>query len=421
LRPFSPLNFCPDGFDVGRRPHLGGAITVRLSLFSRLFSRNKPQPIAATATGVPLRTRVENGGGTTLHSTALPARPRVGADAASATEPARRLPPLPVDTQAMVASADTAAASQKPPLAFVPVKPAVREAHDHREDEVVRATKMAPQEELSIKITEGLKNLSTVLGAIDQKLAAQSRTTELVAERLQALPRVLEGLVDAERNNLETLQALRGSIDRQTEASQLSSEKLDKIPGAVDGLGSKIQQQTEASAAVKTSVESVSQSVRGLVDGTQRAQNSLITEFRRGQDEQRKRLEDLVDRQRRTTLVVAGIGIVVVVGLIIVLTRIPGSIGVATVRCRSKTCYRIARGGIEPSSVRSRGMLWRFCGALLRCRVGEESQDAAIEDRRPRRGRGGRARSRARRPTDDRPRRTRRSRSRRQRLLAPPL
>lgn len=275
---------------------------MRLSLFSRLFSRSKPQPVASTASGIPLRTRLDHGsaGVNPMRSAAVPARPRI-----------------PLDAQSMVASAEAATEAEKPAAPFVSGRPV------SREDEVVKATKMAPQEELSIKITEGLKNLSTVLGAIDEKLAAQSRTTELVAERLQALPRVLEGLVDSERSNLETLQALRGSMDKQNEVAAQTADKLDKIPGAVDGLGTRIQQQTEAAAAVKTSVEAVSQSVRGLVDGSQRAQNSLITEFRRGQDEQRLRLEDLVERQRKMTLIVFGVAVVLVLGLIIVLTRLP--------------------------------------------------------------------------------------------------
>jgi methyl-accepting chemotaxis protein len=277
---------------------------VRLSLFSRLFSRNKPQAVASAASGIPLRTRLDHGAGATspglTRTSAIPARPRI-----------------PTDTQSMVASADPATDAQKAPVAFGGGRAPARE------DELVKAIKMAPQEELSIKITEGLKNLSTVLGAIDQKLAAQSRTTEIVAERLQALPRVLEGLVDSERHNLETLQALRGSMDKQNEVAQQTAEKLDKIPGAVEGLGTKIHEQTEAAAAVKTSVETVSQSVRGLVDGSQRAQNSLITEFRRGQDEQRLRLEDLVERQRKMTLVVFGVAVVLVIGLIVVLTRLP--------------------------------------------------------------------------------------------------
>lgn len=271
---------------------------MRLSLFSRLFSRNKPQAVASAASGIPLRTRLDHGAGaSSMKTSAIPVRPRI-----------------PTDAQSMVASAET---STEAPNSFVGGRPI------SREDEVVKATKMAPQEELSIKITEGLKNLTSVLGAIDQKLAAQSRTTEVVAERLQALPRVLEGLVDSERSNLETLQALRTSMDRQSEVSQQTAEKLDKIPGAVDGLGTRIVEQTEAAAAIKTSVESVSQSVRGLVDGSQRAQNSLITEFRRGQDEQRLRLEDLVERQRKMTLVVFGVAVVLVIGLIVVLTRLP--------------------------------------------------------------------------------------------------
>jgi methyl-accepting chemotaxis protein len=145
----------------------------------------------------------------------------------------------------------------------------------------------------------------------------------MVADRLQALPRVLEGLVDAERNNLETMQALRTSLEKQGEAARGTSERLDKLPGVVEGLGTRIVQQTEASAAVKTSVESIGQSVRGLVDGAQRSQNSLITEFRRGQDEQRQKLEGLIERQRRTTQLIFGVLIAVFVGLVFVLARMP--------------------------------------------------------------------------------------------------
>jgi len=290
---------------------------VRLSLFARLFSRNKPQPVVTGAAGGSTRLRGDLGGSSARHDdSSFPAASFPGA-----TFPAKsRLPPAAVDAQPMVSAAEPAQETVRGTAAFGARQAPARPSHD---EEVVKATKMAPQEELSLKISEGLKNLSTVLGAIDEKLAGQARTSELVADRLQALPRVLEGLVDAERSNLEMLGALRASMDRQGEASRQTAERLDQLPSVVDGLGTRIQQQTEASAAVKTSVESVSQSVRGLVDVNQRAQNGLITEFRRGQDEQRHRLEELVDRQRKTILIVAGLGIVVVVALVIVLTRLP--------------------------------------------------------------------------------------------------
>lgn len=200
--------------------------------------------------------------------------------------------------------------------------PAARPSRD-RDDDVVRATKMAPQEELTLKVSEGLKNLSTLLTSIDDKMGQQHRATELVAERLQALPRVLEGLVEAERMNLETMRDLRGSMEKQSAAAAAATQKLEQLPTLVDGIGARIEKQTEASASVKTSVESVGQSVRGLVDGAQRTQNSLITEFRRGQDEHRQRFEELVERQRKTILIVAAIGAFVVIGLFIVLARLP--------------------------------------------------------------------------------------------------
>jgi hypothetical protein len=294
---------------------------VRLPLFSRLFSRKSSETNPANGT----RLRGGNGGSThpagSLRNPATASqKPRfpVGDDG---DDGARRSSTLAVDTQTVVGAGDTLPSPDKPALSVVPVKPgSTRSNHD---DEPVRATKMAPQEELSIKISEGLKSLSTVLGAIDDKLASQTRTAELVADRLQALPRVLEGLVDAEKNNLETLQALRASMEKQSEASLATTDRLDKLPGVVEGLGSRIVQQTEASAAVKTSVESINQSVRGLVDGAQRSQNSLITEFRRGQDEQRQRLEGLVERQRHTMQVIFAVLIIVFLGLVWVLAKMP--------------------------------------------------------------------------------------------------
>lgn len=217
------------------------------------------------------------------------------------------------------ASASAAAAST---AAFAPSLPAAR-GGGIGHDLSVKATPMAPQEELALKVSEGLKNLTTLLSSIDERMVAQHRATELVAERLQALPRVLEGLVEAEKQNIETLRDLRGSMERQGEAALAATEKLGALPTLVDGIGARIEKQTEASASVKTSVEAVGQSVRGLVDGAQRTQNSLITEFRRGQDDQRQRLEDLVERQRKTIMVVAIIGAFVVIGLVIVLARLP--------------------------------------------------------------------------------------------------
>jgi hypothetical protein len=233
------------------------------------------------------------------------------APTAETTPPVSAAPPSPPDS--------SSASNASFPLAL----PAARGGSNGNGHEIaVKATPMAPQEELALKVSDGLKNLTTLLSSIDEKMVAQHRATELVAERLQALPRVLEGLVEAEKQNIDTLRDLRSSMEKQGEASLAATEKLGALPTLVDGIGSRIEKQTEASASVKTSVEAVGQSVRGLVDGAQRTQNSLITEFRRGQDEQRQRLEELVERQRKTITVVAVIGAFVVIALFVVLARL---------------------------------------------------------------------------------------------------
>jgi hypothetical protein len=265
-----------------------------MSWLAQLFSRNKPR--AAAASAAPRAHAAPD----TVQ------RPRNGEPQRAALQrSAEQAPPRrPTDGGERLPEAPTAVLAS-------------------REDATVKTTRMAPQEELSLKVNEGIKNLSTLLSAIDQRMVQQTRATELVAERLQTLPRVLEGLVEVERTNLETLRELRGSMEKQGQAAAQTAEKLSSLPGLVEGLGTRVEKQTEAAASVRTSVESVGQSVRGLVDGTQRAQNSLITEFRRGQDQQQQHLIEMVDRQRKTIYAVAVLGVFVIVCLLIVLMRLP--------------------------------------------------------------------------------------------------
>ena len=297
---------------------------MRFTWFSQLFTRQRPSSPASGAFADSIRPRGGNGtvsrrpldtNGRSRHSVAesepelIPVIPRRVSAARAAQQAAISPPP-----------------SQPPPPApaplaevFVP-KPVAREPT--RDDEALKTTLMAPQEELALKVSEGLKSLTTLLAAIDDRLVHQQRATELVADRLQALPRVLEGLVDAERLNLETLKDLRGSMERQGQASLSAAEKLDKLPGLMDGLASRVERQTEASTSVKTSVEAVGQSVRGMADGNQRATTQLVNEFRRGQDAQKQQFDALLERQRKLLWFVAGFGAMVVLVLVFVLARL---------------------------------------------------------------------------------------------------
>lgn len=290
---------------------------MRLSWLAQLFTRGRSRAPAAepSAAGGP-RFRAEPPAAkrTTGPVPIIPSRPRISASPTPLGAAARRPAP---------ASGAAAAAPQGSVTIEAPAAPVAPRSAAPRDDEIVRTTKMPANEELAIKMNEGLKGLSTLLSSIDERLVQQQRASELVAERLQTLPRVLESLVETERGSLQTLRDLNASLGEQGRASLRACDELGKLPALVDTIGSRIDQQTSASASMRTSVESVGQSVRGLVDVAQRGQNSLITEFRRGQDDQRHRLETLVDRQRQMLWIVAGLGVVVVVCLLIVLTRLP--------------------------------------------------------------------------------------------------
>jgi hypothetical protein len=257
--------------------------SVRISWLAQLFTRSKPTPVPIEPKGPP----------------------RFRGEPAAAARVVAQGPP-------------------RPRIAPAPTPLPAASRHAEPRDELVRTTKMPPQEELSIQVSEGLKGLTKVLGSIDEKLVVQQRATELVAERLQTLPRVLEGLVSAEKVSLETLRDLRTSLEKQGEASQKATAELEKIPTIVDTISTRIHEQTTHASAVRTSVESVGGSVRALVEASQRTQIGLIAEFRRGQEEQRQRLQALVDRQRLAIWVLGGLAVAVVVCLTVVLVRLTG-------------------------------------------------------------------------------------------------
>ena len=188
-----------------------------------------------------------------------------------------------------------------------------------------KTAKMGPQEELSVKINEGMKSLTSLLAHIDEKLAGQRSDQKAIIDRLESLPPVMKGVVEAQRSNLEVLKGIRDSVQEQSRASVDSSKELSKLPGVMSELGDRMDTHAQTSATVRTSVESVGQSVRGLVDSTQRAQNSLLAEFRRAQDAHRQRLEEVVERERKTMIIVSVFGVLVVVCLLTFLMRTAGS------------------------------------------------------------------------------------------------
>ncbi len=189
------------------------------------------------------------------------------------------------------------------------------------EAEKVKTAKMAPTEELSVKITEGMKSLTHLLSTIDDKLAGQNETQRTIAERLGTIPSLVRDLCQAQQSQLLVLSEIKDSVRDQASAQKSTSQTLEKLPGAVGTLSERIEQQAQTGAAVRTSVEGVGKSVQNLVDSTQRAQNSLMAEFRRAQDSHRERLEKVIDRERQTLWMVCFFGLLVVGCLVVFLIK----------------------------------------------------------------------------------------------------
>jgi len=315
---------------------------VRRSLFSRLFSRftgsraatsvNSPailvgQPmVAAAGAGVvggasqslrDDRPAIENPMGRAEMSDSNGTAPAAGT---KATPGEPKQGPIPVDVE---------------PVVVPPAGPesAPKEASNGRKEKTkdVKPSRMAPQEELSLKITEGLSTLSGLLNQIDGKLAVQNEHSETQAghnkdlqEHLRALPVVLGSMAETQQASLEVVRDVRTTMQEQVEVSRRQADTLEKLPAVVESVGARIDAQNETGLQVRESVEGVGKSVRSLADGAQRAQNTMLAEFRRAQDEHRRRLEELVDRERKTILVVSGLALLVVVCLVLILVNQTG-------------------------------------------------------------------------------------------------
>lgn len=189
-----------------------------------------------------------------------------------------------------------------------------------------KAKKMGEQEELSLRITEGLSTLSGLLGNIDQKLATQNRQSGELAQGLQRLPTIFEGLINVQKSQLDALTEIRESVREQKTGLVETNQQLGRMPEMFSGLGKELgerfDRQVHSGQEVRESVDSVGKSVRSLADSSQRAQNTMLAEFRRSQDEHGRRLQDLVERERKSTIIVGALGFLVVVCLVLVLVTL---------------------------------------------------------------------------------------------------
>ncbi|MCI0658959.1 MAG: hypothetical protein L0170_18050 [Acidobacteria bacterium] len=291
---------------------------VRRSILARLFGRTREADKSPSflSTGARL----------TAEPVPRPADLRIGERMLAGSEdPGPRRLSAPGNGQGAMEAQAGMERSGTPPVSSLPVERLVEPEREARKESVgVKPQRLAPQEELSLKISEGLSTLSGLLGSIDGKLSDQKEQRQVLLRRLETVPRVLEGLVETQRSHLEATLQVQKTLEIQAKAMQHTAESLERVPASVQVLGDKLDQHAQSGALVRESVENVGKSVRSLADGSQRAQNTLLAEFRRGQDEYRRRLEELVDRERKMYLVMAGIGLALVASLIVLIVKLRG-------------------------------------------------------------------------------------------------
>ncbi|MEW6743696.1 MAG: hypothetical protein AB1486_13145 [Planctomycetota bacterium] len=203
----------------------------------------------------------------------------------------------------------------------------------------VEAAKMSAGEEIGLKISEGLKGLSSILTDIDHKLDDQSRKSTELVETVKVIPEVMKDLPETSRAGVELLSLISRALERQASAAQEVTSRVremtDKVQGAVEGvgkvpvlladLGERIEQRVAGADAQRErlgeKVAAVQRTVQELSSEHLRAHQYSLEELRRLNERQNETLKHLADRSRLHAKILGGLLFVVVLAFIALLTK----------------------------------------------------------------------------------------------------
>ena len=206
--------------------------------------------------------------------------------------------------------------ARKPSVPSKPIEPEILDPSAEaistsREKIDVIAKKMTVQEEMTIKISDGIKGLSSILSNIDQRLEEQTQQSYEMVRTVKTIPEVLKDLPESSRAGVELLQAISQILENQSLATAELGHRIAGLPDLLQNLGERMEEENrerqEERSTFKESVETVKKAMEQLDKRHQDLSHEqetntrkLIQSVRTIQSEYQNQVNRLVEKNRMT-------------------------------------------------------------------------------------------------------------------------
>ncbi|MFH2001324.1 MAG: hypothetical protein ABIK28_16700 [Planctomycetota bacterium] len=206
-------------------------------------------------------------------------------------------------------------------------------ASESRDQIDVIARKMTTQEEVSIKISDGIKGLSNVLNNIDQRLEEQSQQSFEIARTVKTIPEMIEDLPESSRAGVELLHSISKILENQSAATKDLGKQISGLPEALSSLKEQIDKDVDERARDRNMVQETVESMKSSLDhleerntklGKQQEESTsiLVESLKKSQMEHQRQIDALMEKNLSTNRLLLYLLYVVVIGLIIIVSII---------------------------------------------------------------------------------------------------
>jgi len=212
---------------------------------------------------------------------------------------------------------------------------------NHKKIDVI-AKQMSQQEEVTIKMSEGIKGISSVLSNIDQRMEEQNQQSTELIRSVKKIPDMMKDLPESSRAGVELLQTIGQVLENQSKATADLGKKISGIPDILENLNKKIIQESDdrekerviikdsfncsvdamklSMKGVKTSMDDLEKKQQVIVKSQDKNTQTLVNTFKKLQVEQNSQINRLIDKNRMTNKLIAAAILIIVTGLVIYFT-----------------------------------------------------------------------------------------------------
>lgn len=203
-------------------------------------------------------------------------------------------------------------------------------SESHEKIDVI-AKKMTAQEEVTVKISDGIKGLSSMLNNIDQRLEEQTQQSTELVRSVKSIPEMMKDLPESSRAGVELLQTISQILENQSRATVELGSKIHGLPDLLTQLSGKIDREADERAAERSVIkESFDESVgvlkssitdleqRQEVLGKTQGENTkmIVDSFKTIQKGQQDQINRLIEKNRMTNRLIFILLLIVAAGIV---------------------------------------------------------------------------------------------------------